>query len=102
MSQNVSTDKSIRTKQDKQNNRDRVDLLVGDEDLVGRDKMGHRNGLVALPLLESLNVVDENEEVLVVALVVDLGCGSCALDHVGGDVCECECEGVSVSVSVSD
>ena len=97
MSQNVSTDKSIRTKQDKQNNRDRVDLLVSNEDLVGRDKMGHRNGLVVLPFLESLNVVDENEEVLVVALVVDLGCGSCALDHVGGDVCECE--GVSVTVS---
>ena len=70
---------------------------MGDKYLVGRDKMGHRDGLVALPLLESLNVVDEDEEVLVGALVVDLSRGSSALDHVGGDVCECRCECECVS-----
>ena len=64
------------------------------EDLVGRDEVGQGDGLVALPLLEGLDVVDEDEEVLGAALVVDLGRGGCALDHL--DVCVCVCVKVVV------
>lgn len=35
--------------------------------------MGERDGLVRLPLLGVLNIVDENDEVFILALVVDLG-----------------------------
>ncbi len=59
------------------------DLLVRYEDLVGRDEVCQRDGLVGLPLLHSLDVIDEDDEVLGSTLVVDLGCRSSALDHFG-------------------
>ena len=58
-------------------------LLVCYEDLEGRDEVSQRNGLVRLPLLVRLNVVDEHEEVVLLALVVDLGLGSLASSHIG-------------------
>jgi hypothetical protein len=49
------------------------DLLVSDIDLEGTDNLCQRNGLVGLPLLCLLNIVNEDDEVLRLALVVDLG-----------------------------
>lgn len=44
--------------------------------------MRQRDGLVAVrPLLECVNVVDEDEVVVLVALVVDLGLGGFAASH---------------------
>ena len=46
------------------------------EDLERRNHLGERNGFVRLPLLVVLNAVDHHDEVLVGALVVELGvCG---------------------------
>lgn len=43
--------------------------------------MSQGNGLIALPLLVQLGVFDEDEEVVVGALVVDLGLLSLAANH---------------------
>jgi len=56
-------------------------LLVGEEDLEGRDKVRQRDAGVALPALERLNVVDKDDEVVVAALEVDLVLGSLAASH---------------------
>ncbi len=50
----------------------RLNLLVGDEDLECADDLCQRDGLVGLPVSCSLYVVDEDDEILVSALVVDL------------------------------
>jgi hypothetical protein len=57
------------------------DLLVGGEDLEAADDLGKGDGGVALPLLNSLDVVNEDNEVLGGALEVDLGLGSVATSH---------------------
>lgn len=49
------------------------------EDLECRDEVSQGNGLVLLPLLVGLEVVDEDEEVVVLALVVNLDLSSGAL-----------------------
>lgn len=49
------------------------------EDLEGGDEVCQGDRLVALPLLVGLDVIDEDDEVVLVALVVDLGLLSGAL-----------------------
>lgn len=56
-------------------------LLVCDEDLEGRDEVRHGDGLVTLPLLVVGDIVNEDEEVVLLALVVDLDLRSFSLDH---------------------
>jgi hypothetical protein len=46
---------------------------VGDEDLERADDLCERDGLVGLPVLCRLHVINEDDEVLILALVVDLG-----------------------------
>lgn len=52
-----------------------------DEDLEGRDEVRHGDGLVLLPLLVVGDVVNEDEEVVLLALVVDLDLRRLSLDH---------------------
>lgn len=59
-----------------------VDVLVGDQDLKAADNLGERNAGVLLPLLDSFCAVNEDDEVLGLALVVDLGLLSVATSHV--------------------
>lgn len=61
----------------------RYNLLVCDEDLECGDEVGHGDRLVALPLLVVVDVVDKDDEVLLLALVVDLDLSSFSLSHVG-------------------
>ena len=56
-------------------------LLVCDEDLEGRDEVRHGDGLVTLPLLVVGDIINEDEEVVLLALVVDLDLRSFSLDH---------------------
>ena len=62
------------------------DLLVRDEDLESRDEVSQGDGLVVLPLLVGVEVVDEDEEVVVLTLEVDLdlSCVALHLDCFGG------------------
>lgn len=53
-------------------------LLVGDEDLPSADDLSKRYALVALPLLDSIGTVDEDDKIVLLALVVDLGLSSVA------------------------
>lgn len=46
---------------------------MSDIDLERADDLCQRNGLVGLPFLCLLNIVNEDDEVLRLALVVDLG-----------------------------
>lgn len=55
--------------------------LVGNQDLETADDLGKGNAGVLLPLLDSLAAVDEDNEVLGLALVVDLGLSSVATSH---------------------
>lgn len=48
-------------------------LLVSNEDLEGRDEVAHWNRLVTLPLVEVRDIINEDDEVVILALVVDLG-----------------------------
>jgi hypothetical protein len=57
-------------------------LLVGDKDLEAVDNLSERHALVLLPLLNGLDALDEDNEVLAVALVVALGLGGVSA-HVG-------------------
>ena len=52
------------------------DLLVGDEDLEAVNDLGERDALVLLPVLNGLSALSEDNEVVVVALVVDSDLGS--------------------------
>lgn len=61
-------------------------LLARRENLESRDEVCHRNGLVVQPLLVGFVVINEDDEVLGVALVVDLDLGSLAFRHVDGVV----------------
>jgi hypothetical protein len=55
---------------------------VGDEDLEAVDDLGEGHALVLLPLLHGLGALDEDDEVLALALVVALGLGGVSA-HVG-------------------
>lgn len=59
----------------------RSDLLMCDKDLEGGDEVSHGDARVRLPLLVLLAVVNEDEEIIVLALVVDLDLGSLAASH---------------------
>jgi len=59
----------------------RVNLLVSDEDLERADDLSERDALVGLPVLSCLYVVDKDDEVLVLALVVDHGLLCSASGH---------------------
>jgi len=59
-----------------------VAVLVGNEDLEAVDNLCERNALVLLPLLNGLGALDEDNEVLALALVVALGLGGVSA-HVG-------------------
>lgn len=58
------------------------DILVGLEDLEGRDNLSKSNALVSLPLLVVLRAVNVDEEVVSVALVVDDRLLNTAASHV--------------------
>lgn len=53
------------------------------EDLVRGNEVRQRDGLVGLPLLEQLNIFDEDDKVVLLTLVVDLGLVSLAANHFG-------------------
>jgi hypothetical protein len=72
-------------------------LLVSNEDLEAADDLGERNAGVALPVLDSLGAVDEDNEVLSLALVVDLVLHSIAASHF-----EWVCVWIEVSVKVCE
>lgn len=63
------------------------------KDLDGGDEVSEGNALVAaLPLLVLINIVNENEEIVAVALVVDLALGGTSAGHDGQFfVCGLEC-----------
>ena len=69
------------------------DIPVGDEDLERADDLRQWDGLVGFPLLCSLCIFNEDDEVLVLALVVDLGLNGFATSHdcwfLFGSVGEC-------------
>ncbi len=50
-----------------------VYLLVRYKDLERTNKMRKRDTLILLPLLESLRIINEDDKVILLALVVDLG-----------------------------
>lgn len=62
-------------------------LLVGNEDLEAVDNLSKRDALVLLPVLDCLAALNEDDEVLALALVVapDLSRVSAHVDCVGGD-----------------
>ena len=65
------------------------DLLVRHEDLPAADDGCEGDRLVILPVPHSLSRVDEDDEVVALALVVDLALGFVSARHggwVGGDV----------------
>jgi hypothetical protein len=57
-------------------------ILVGLEDLEGRDNLCKSNALVGLPVLVVLRAVDVDEEIVSVALVVDDRLLNTAASHV--------------------
>jgi hypothetical protein len=58
-----------------------ADLLVGDEDLERGDEVSVGDALVGLPVLESLNIVEEDDEIVSLALEVDLALLCAATSH---------------------
>ena len=60
---------------------------MGNEDLECTDDLSKRDGLVSLPVVCSLNIINEDNEVVCLALEVDLGLFS-SLCHF------CDCEGL--------
>lgn len=61
----------------------RACLLVGDHDLEARDDLCKRDGAVCFPYLEVFGGVDEDDEVLLVALVEHLVLLSISARHLG-------------------
>lgn len=56
-------------------------VLVSDEHLECADDLGESNGLVGLPVVRSLDIVDKDDKVLVLALVVALDQLSFSASH---------------------
>jgi len=70
---------------------------VSDEDLEAVHNLCERNCLVALPVADCLGTLGEDDIVLLVSLVVDLGLGSVSTSHFEGFCCfeeECVCQSV--------
>ena len=66
----------------------KTDLLVSEVDGHVGHEMSHGDGGVTITeLLVGLNVVNEDNEVLVIGLVVDLGLGSLAASHLEARCC---------------
>lgn len=57
---------------------------MGHEDVEAVDDLCHGNGLILLPILNILSAVNKDDEVVVLALVVDLGLSGMSTRHVGG------------------
>lgn len=62
-------------------------LLVRHEDLPAADDGCKGDRLVLLPVLHSLSRVDEDDEVVTLALVVDLALGFVSARHCGWVLC---------------
>lgn len=60
-------------------------LLVGDEDFERAHEMSEWDALVALPLLGLCEIINEDDEILILALVVGLDLLCFSASHV--DVC---------------
>jgi hypothetical protein len=58
--------------------------LVGDKDVEAGDEVSHGDALVRQPLLVQVDIVNEDEEVVVLALEVNLGLGGLSSSHLGG------------------
>lgn len=81
---------------------------MGDEDLERADDLGQGDAFVRLPVLYGLDIVDEDDKVLRVALVVDLGLLSFTAGHdcccLGGcgvgkfEVCGCLNYGLEIKI----
>ena len=56
-------------------------LLVRNKDLEGGHDLCEWGALICLPLLESLHIVDKDNEVVFLALEVDLGLWCFSLGH---------------------
>jgi len=56
-------------------------MLVGHEYLPAADDLGEGDSLVALPLLDVLGAVDEDDEVILLALIVDFGLAGVSTRH---------------------
>lgn len=54
---------------------------MSDEDLEGRNKLSERNALVAQPGLVLLRVVEKDDEIICLALEVDLALLCAAASH---------------------
>jgi len=59
-------------------------MLSGDEDLEGANNLCERDGLICLPVFGCLSIIDEDNEVIFLALEVALGGVCFSLDHNGG------------------
>jgi hypothetical protein len=57
-------------------------ILVGNKDLEGANNLSQRNTLVCLPVVQSLSILNKDNEILIRALVValDLWCFSASHD----------------------
>jgi len=58
-----------------------VCLLVGNKDLERADNLCQWDGLVSLPALRSLRVINEDDEVVLLALEVDLDLDCFSASH---------------------
>ena len=56
-------------------------LLVSDENLERRDELSHGHAGIVLPLLVILKVIQEDDEIIILALEVDLNLSSFAFSH---------------------
>lgn len=54
---------------------------MSDKDLEAVDDLGEGDGAVVFPVLDGLDVVDEDDEIFVFALVVDFGLVSVSAGH---------------------
>lgn len=58
-----------------------ANLLVGNKDLERADNLRKRDRLIGLPVLGRLDIVNEDDEVLVLALEVDLNLLDVSASH---------------------
>lgn len=58
---------------------------MGDEDLEAINDLGERDSLVTLPVADCLGALGEDDIVVLLALVVNLGLGSVSTSHLEGD-----------------
>jgi hypothetical protein len=65
----------------------RGSILVRNEDLERSNEIGQRRALVTLPLVQLGDIVNEDDEVVLLALEVDLGLVCFSASHVDVFVC---------------